>query len=117
MSSQDMLVLYKGSPEQKARDAETPEKVAAWVRQGKAWEDVVFAVYRAARQGTEIERISIRVGWVKGVDSLVTLVAYDGTNGLVGFHGAEGATTMWERLARRLLEDTMTWRPDEYRRD
>lgn len=112
----DMLETYAGSAEQIARDEETASNLEKWRGMGKGWEDMLYAAYRSKRKGIELHRISIRVGWVTGMDSLVTLVAHGDEGGLVSFHGAENPTTMWERLAKRWLSDSLEWREDSYER-
>lgn len=110
----NMLEQYEGSAEQLANDEPTEENLRIWQEYGKGWADFVFACYRLKRQGSTLERVSIRVGWTTGADSLVTLVAVGEDGSVVAFHGAEGAGRVWTRLANRLLADTLKWKEDQY---
>lgn len=112
----DMLIVYSGSAEQMANDDPTEDNQARWLMCGKGWTDFLFACYRAQRQGTTVVRLSIRVGWVVGTDSLVTVVADNPGGAIVAFHGSEGADRLWARLADRMLRDSLKWKEDEYAR-
>lgn len=107
---------YEGSAIQIARDEETVENVARWQSIGKSWEDMLHAAYRQERQGIALRRISIRVGWITGVDSLLTLVGDSEEGSVVAFHGAESPTTMWSRLAKRWMTGGLEWKEDRYER-
>lgn len=112
----DFLVTYEGSHEQIGNDEVTDEKAAHWQNCGKGWSDMMFASYRLRRQGIKLRRLSIRVGWTSGSDSLVTLVG-DGPDGsVVAFHGAENPQIMWARLTKRMFADQLTWKEDQYER-
>lgn len=112
----DYLEVYAGSSEQIARDAQMAKESERLEQCGRAWFDMMFASGRLKRQGILLERVSIRVGWTTGTDSLVTLVGTGPDGGLVAFHGAENPQRLWERLTARMLADTLRWRTDLYDR-
>lgn len=109
-----MLDAYKGSPEQVANDEPTEDNQRRWLESGKGWSDFIFACYRLKRQDTRVKRLSIRVGWTEGSDSLVTIVADAEQGPVVAFHGAESPDRLWNRLARRMLADSLSWKEDQY---
>ena len=109
--------VHEGSPEQKALDEQTEENQKKWAEAGKGWTDLIYAVYQERRSECVIHRISIRVGWHLGQDSLVTLCADIDGEPMVAFHGAESGERMWSRLSRRMLGAGLTWKADQYARE
>lgn len=78
-----------------------------------SWREMRIAAEHLRKQGTQITRVTIRGKWVGAVDILVILCADTDDGPVVAFHGSENAMTLWTRLARRIMNGTLKWRPDD----
>lgn len=81
---------------------------------GKAWQDLVHAMYCLRQDGYAVYRVTIRGEWATGDEFLVILCAEHEGRPVVAFHGAENITTVWKRLVRRVEQGTLKWKDDSY---
>ena len=81
---------------------------------GTAWTGLIAAANELRRRGIVLTGVSVRGGWVGDVDLLVVLTADTPDGKKVAFHGAESILRLWERLRRRIVNDSLVWKDDLY---